>query len=199
MRIVDIKSGTGQGAFSRSLAPQIRYYRWLWVGSFGEDPSVSGIEGWYLGSGQEVVPMEDGFDDASLLDILDAMNTIPLEASVFPEASVASTAQGVAPCEGDEGRLPLVCGEGGYGNPSDAPGTVVLHTARSHPFLARSLATHATHRLDPRTSQRPRVPPIPLGSDGQPSFRAGARRRARRRPTFCDGRGGGDRCTKRPA
>ena len=45
--------------------------------------------------------MEDGFDDASLLDILDAMNTIPLEASVFP-ASVASTAQGVAPCEGDE-------------------------------------------------------------------------------------------------
>lgn len=102
VRIVDIKSGTGQGAFSRSLAPQIRYYRWLWVGSFGENPSVSGIEGWYLGSGhREVVPMADGFDDASLLDILNAMNTIPLEASVFP-ASVASTAQGVAPCEGDE-------------------------------------------------------------------------------------------------
>ena len=53
VRIVDIKLGTPNSAFSSSLEHQLRFYAWLWHETY-DGQTVHGMEGWYLEAGERV-------------------------------------------------------------------------------------------------------------------------------------------------
>ena len=53
IRIVDIKLGTPNSAFSSSLEHQLRFYAWLWHETH-DGQAVHGMEGWYLEAGERV-------------------------------------------------------------------------------------------------------------------------------------------------
>lgn len=61
IRIVDIKSGRPNSAFSSSLEHQLRFYSWLWNQTHDQQ-LVDGMEGWYLNGGERIgysPPKED--------------------------------------------------------------------------------------------------------------------------------------------
>ena len=101
-RIVDIKSGNTDSAFSSSLEHQLRFYAWLWHETHGGE-LVHGMEGWYLESTERVtfaVPIQEDVKQltAAYEDYHRAMQDHSGGVIAFPGSNKEACRLGAAGC-----------------------------------------------------------------------------------------------------
>ena len=100
IRIIDIKSGTSNSKFAKSLEHQLTFYSWLWYESFNQQVPKS-LHGWYLGS-KEVIDYETP-SSSQFAELASQYHSNYEEMNNFHEGSVLFPLQLKSSCTNESG------------------------------------------------------------------------------------------------